>query len=276
MDPWNIIDWACFILLLVYFYHSQDDDIDHFQEQLMAIVSLLVVYYRNFSYLRVIKPLTTFVGIITVVFQKLVVFGFILFYFYLVTALLMVRLFPDDDPWECFGNAYFWAFFGAASPEDFQRSPFAVIVIVFGSIIVTVILLNILIAYLSNIFCRLEDQQHIDYFREKAAMILDVEIIMWFVNYRLTKKSSGDPRSALDRRPRKRTQLFIIKTLDFQDMTQEEEATEGILRKVDELGSKMKEYQDKSQKAYEKLSLQNKMLMQRLDRFAARFNVATQ
>ena len=273
MDPWNFIDWACFILLLVYFYHSQDDDIDHYQEQLMAIISLLVVYYRNFSYLKVIKPMTTFVGIITIILQKLIVFFFILLYFYLATALLMVRLFPDQTLIECFANAYFWAFFGAASPEDMEKSPFAFIVIVFGTVIVTIVLLNILIAYLSNIFCRLEDQQHLNYLTEKASMILDVEIIMWFVNFRLTKRSTGDPRALPSTQPRKRTQLFIIKTRSFKDHCLDDDDNEELTAQVEELSNRIQDISSQHKSAFALLASQNRKLMKRLDSFAARLKL---
>lgn len=49
----------------------------------------------------------------------------------------------------------------------------------------TIVLMNILIAYLSNLFSRLEDAQKLNDLKEKAVLILDLEIIVMFFKYKI-------------------------------------------------------------------------------------------
>lgn len=168
-DPWNYVDWMAFILSLIYFidiYVEDDSDWSHG----LAPFLLVIVFYRNFSQIRVISYFNMFVGIINIIIQKLIVFFLILFYFYLTTSLLMVYLFREQDVKTNFQIAYLWTLFGGFFREDYYPN-YAVVAILFSSLIVTVLLLNILIAYLSNLFSRLEEQQHVNDLKEKAGKI---------------------------------------------------------------------------------------------------------
>ena len=123
---------------------------------------------------------------INIIIQKLVIFFVILVYFYVSSALLMLRLDPHNNFFENLSNAYVWTLFGGIGGEDFKSYKYAGIAIIFGTIIITVILLNILIAFLSNLFSRLEEQQSVNDLKEKASMILDLEILIYFFKYKLT------------------------------------------------------------------------------------------
>lgn len=168
--------------------HSENPVSD--ANKILASFSLLFVYYRSFSYLRIIDAFTTLIGMINTIIIKLLVFFFILFYLFIATGLVMVKLNKEKTVLENFQIAYLWTFFGGVEGSDFQEFPYSTITILFGTILVTVVLLNILIAYLSNLFSRLEDQQRASDFREKASMILDMEIIIYFFKYKLRGKVS--------------------------------------------------------------------------------------
>ena len=72
--------------------------------------------------------------------------------------------------------------------DDFTTQSYVTIAVVFGTVIVTIVMLNILIAFLSNEFSRLQDEQKINDLKEKASMMLDMEVILWFFKYIITRK----------------------------------------------------------------------------------------
>ena len=147
-----------------------------------------MMYYRSFSYLRIINSFTTLIGMINTIIQKLIIFFIILLYFFATSGLLMMKLNPNQNAIISLGHAYVWTFFGGIEGSDFQSYDYAGIAIIFGTVMVTVVLLNILIAFLSNLFSRLEDQQKSSDLKEKASMILDLEVIIHFFKYILTGK----------------------------------------------------------------------------------------
>lgn len=114
----------------------------------------------------------------------------ILLYFFGASGLLILKLNPGDTHVLNLGNAYAWTLFGGIEGTDFTKFEYAGIAITFGTVMVTIVLLNVLIAYLSNLFSRLEDQQKSNDLKEKASMILDLEIIVFFFRYVLTGKKS--------------------------------------------------------------------------------------
>jgi hypothetical protein len=145
---------------------------------------------------------------INTIIQKLFIFFLILIYFFVSSGLLMMKLHPGDSPIISLGNAYVWTFFGGIEGSDFKSFDYAGIAIIFGTVMVTIILLNILIAFLSNLFSRLEDQQKSNDLKEKASMILDLEVIIHFFRYAITGKASKY------RRFEKVRENFFIELLD--------------------------------------------------------------
>lgn len=125
---------------------------------------------------------------INTIFEKLVAFSIILIYFFLSTAALMIFLNPEGSYKENFANAYVFSLFGGIEGGDFDSFSYSGIAIIFGTVIVTIVLLNILIAFLSNVFSRLEDQQKSNDIKEKAQMVLDLEIVLYFFGKLLRKK----------------------------------------------------------------------------------------
>jgi hypothetical protein len=106
---------------------------------------------------------------------QLVVFFIVLFYAYFMIAMLMIRLDNSDNFNIRFQEVYYWVFLGSVEGEAFDIE-FSYISIVIGSVFLTIVMLNILIAYLSNLFSRLEDQQKVNSLRQKALLILDFEM----------------------------------------------------------------------------------------------------
>jgi hypothetical protein len=87
-----------------------------------------------------------------------------------------------------FGDVYYWILLASIEDNAFFK-PYTAIPIVLGSMFVTIVLLNILIAYLSNLFSRLEEQQRVQELKQRAALILDVEVFVMFFKYGITGKT---------------------------------------------------------------------------------------
>jgi hypothetical protein len=104
--------------------------------------------------------------------------------------MVMVKLNGPDKIWESLQAAYVWILLGGVETGSFGEFQYASIIIYSGTILITTILLNVLIAYLSNIFGRLEDQQFVNDLREKSSMVLDYEIIAYFFKLVFSRKVS--------------------------------------------------------------------------------------
>jgi hypothetical protein len=191
-DIWNFIDWACFLILTIYFlkYHNHNSTlpIEQNLNKILGSLGLLLVYYRSFSHLRVFHAFTFLIGMINTIIQKLVVFFIILLYFFAVTGLLVMNLNPQINYSAHLSQAYLITFFGGIERDDFGEFNYVGIPLIFGSVMVSIVLLNILIAFLSNVFSRLEDQQKTNDLKERASMLLDFEMVVYFFRYVLTGK----------------------------------------------------------------------------------------
>jgi hypothetical protein len=124
---------------------------------------------------------------VTIIVRKLIVFFLLLLYTYLGVCFLMVKIGGSDSKTIFFRDVYYWIMLGSVEDNAFEIS-YSAIAIVLGSMLVTIILLNILIAYLSNLFSRLEEQQKVQELKEKAALILDMEVFVMFFKYFITGK----------------------------------------------------------------------------------------
>jgi hypothetical protein len=190
-DAWNYIDWMSFFVLIIYFIFYHNEKVESDANKVLGCVGLIMMFYRSFSYLRIINSFTTLIGMINTIIQKLVIFFLILIYFFIGSGILILKLNPNAGPILNMGNAYVWTFFGGIEGDDFLKFDYAGIAMIFGTVMVTIILLNILIAFLSNLFSRLEDKQKSNDLKEKASMILDLEIIVHFFKYVFTGKRAA-------------------------------------------------------------------------------------
>ena len=258
-EAWNYIDWLCYGLLISYFVLYEREKQSTKVTRVLGSTALMVLYYRSFSYLRIIDSFTTLIGMINTIIIKLIVFFLILIYFFVASSLLIMKLNPKENTFSSLGNAYVWTFFGGIGGEDFESFDLAAIPIIFGTIMVTVILLNILIAFLSNLFSRLEDKQKADNYKEKASMILDLEVIIHFFLYWLTGKARKYKQYEEKKEdyysvkvleiPKKisymledRKILYIFKSVDSEDSSKEITVDDNIYKMVKSLTKSFEEF----------------------------------
>ena len=116
------------------------------------------------------------------------IFFLLLIYMYLCSSVLIIKFTGNVNIVKTMGDVYYWIILGSIEDYAFDV-PYAAIPIVLGSLFVTIILLNILIAYLSNLFSRLEEQQRVQEMKERAGLILDIEVFVMFFKYGITGKN---------------------------------------------------------------------------------------
>ena len=146
-----------------------------------------VVFYRGFNYLKIFDTFRTNVKMINIIIFKIYAFMAIMLYFYLVIVVLMIDLTSPEDTVGHVRNVYFWVLFGGIEDSSFEvRLSF--IVIFLGTMLISVILLNILIAYLSNLFSSLEEKQVLENLREKAGLVLGIEVIVRLFKFALPSR----------------------------------------------------------------------------------------
>ena len=173
-DFWNYIDIVALVLAFVFFLKLHETATEG-GAQFVALILMLLIYYRGFSYFRYFESFTSMIGIInTIVGESLSFFG-VLFYTYFVIFFLLFRVDPGDGFINKMRDAYIFTFFGGVEQDHFEAK-YIFFPLVMGTMIVTIILLNVLIAFMSNVYNKMEALQNSLSLKEKASMLLDLEV----------------------------------------------------------------------------------------------------
>lgn len=179
----NWIDLFLFTFLVYYLYGKQPNETVH---RFNGTLVLMGLYYRGFMYLTIIRSFTSLVGIINTIISKILIFLFILVYFFLASSMIFRQLDSSFESYQYFFISYIWVLFGGVEKSDLDTNFYIIIPIFFGTIFINIILLNVLIAYLSNLFSRLEEEQEVKRLQRQASIIMDTEVMHYF-----TRKVSG-------------------------------------------------------------------------------------
>lgn len=140
-----------------------------------AIICLIMV--RALEYLQVFQDFRSIMGIITKICFRICPFMVIVFLFYSISVLVFVTLNDSVDLESLLTLMYIWLVHGGVDSDAFVfRMNY--IPVMFGSILVTIVLMNIMIAYLSNEYSRLELKQHLDDLRNKVKINMKVELMI--------------------------------------------------------------------------------------------------
>jgi TctA family transporter len=124
---------------------------------------------------------------INIIIVRIYAFLAVVCYFYIAIVLLMTGITGTSESVNHFRDVYYWVLFGGIDDGSFEHN-LSVVPILIGTILISIILMNILIAYLSNLFSSLEETQVLDDLREKASFVLGIEIIIRFFRYFLPGK----------------------------------------------------------------------------------------
>jgi hypothetical protein len=183
-DFFVYIEMTVHIGIFLYSY-LLDDHTDELYSRITAFFLLVFIYYRGLLFLQIFDAFTTLIGIINTIIKELLSFFFVLFYAYVMIVVLVNKLDKSNDVYVKFRDTYYWAILGGVDDDAFEgKEEIFLAAVLIGSLFVTIILLNILIAYLSNLFSRLEDQQRVSDLKQKALLVLDFETMIRFMKYR--------------------------------------------------------------------------------------------
>lgn len=199
-----MIDWLLYVLLWVYFIFFHDkqtpwkiqflEEIEH----LVGMAILLVMYFRLFSFSRFLGAFAVLVGVINAIIWKTWQFLFILGFFYLVSVLLLIKLrfqskleSSQISLAQEFEDMLNWGVFSGFDEAAFDSHPLAFVPILLGALFLNILLLNILIAYFTKIFEELQNKQKIIVAKEIASIILQWEVLLYFLRFAWYRKSEG-------------------------------------------------------------------------------------
>ena len=188
-DFWNYIDFFALIFAFL-FFNALHEQATEGGPVFIALFLMLLIYYRGFSYFRYFDTFTSMIGTInTIVAESLSFFG-VMFYTYFVILFLLYRVDPGDSFINKMRDAYIFTFFGGVEQDHFEAR-FIFFPMVIGTMIVTIILLNVLIAFMSNVYNKMEETQVVRSLTEKGSMLLDLEVyISLFVKIKDKIKTS--------------------------------------------------------------------------------------
>lgn len=173
-DFWNYIDVFTLVFAFVFFMGlykiTEGDGSDY-----VALILMLLIYYRGFSYFRFFSSFVSMIGMINTIVASSGAFFGTLFYAYFSIFFLFVRADPGRNIFEKLRDSYIFLLFGGLEqPHFFPR--IIMFPMVIGTMIVTIILLNVLIAFMSNVYNRMEQLQEITALKERSSMLLDLEV----------------------------------------------------------------------------------------------------
>lgn len=209
-DFWNYIDVVALILAFSFFMKLHEQATEG-AAIFIALILMLLIYYRGFSYLRFFDSFTYMIGMINTIVGESAAFFTTLFYAYFVVFFLLIRVDPGDDILNKLRDAYIFTLFGGVEQDHFEAK-YIFFPMVIGTMIVTIILLNILIAFMSNIYNREEERQEITSLKEKASMLLDLEVYISLFK-KIFEKVKGKYNNE-DYRSTQQKMIFFLKKIE--------------------------------------------------------------
>jgi hypothetical protein len=197
-DFWNYIDFIALIFAFLFFMVLHTEATGG-GAVFIALILMLLIYYRGFSYFRYFDSFTSMIGLInTIVSESLSFFG-VMFYAYFVILFLLYRVEPSDTFLNKMRDAYIFTFFGGVEQDHFEAK-YIFFPMFVGTMVVTIILLNVLIAFMSNVYNKMESKQSVISLKEKGSMLLDLEVyISLFVKMRNRMKTSKKSEEEIEK-----------------------------------------------------------------------------
>ena len=219
-DFWNYIDVSALVLAFVFFvtlYKGAASD--NGSATYIAMILISLICYRGFSYLRFFSSFTSMIGIINTIVSKSVAFFSVLYYAYFIVFFMLVRIDPDTSLYIKIRDTYIFTLFGGLEQDHFESRNIYLPMII-GTMIVTIILLNVLIAFMSNVYNKMEERQSVISLKERASILLDLEVyISIFVKMaqfcKMRKMSKPDKQTFM--RKKERCIFFLTKIENLSD-----------------------------------------------------------
>lgn len=202
---YNIIDaliiLICFSVLVTTFIWEFDGEIPPMWIKYLQVISLVFIYYRAITYLRIFKAFRNVIDMVISVtlssLSLLMLFALFLFFF----SVMFVKSSFENIGFNKFLMINFYSIHGELEgPDGFNalitgdEGEFSVlswIIFVVMAIFVPLIMVNFLIAKMSNKYTELEEIEEITAYREKAKLIVEIEYFYKIIKFKKNKKKRG-------------------------------------------------------------------------------------
>ena len=198
-DKYNILDMFILILSIVYYviqmrYSEQESWKVHF-DKLVGSLLMILMYFRLFTFFWMITIFGILVGMITTIMMELIPYLIILIYFVVAGILVTRKIEEENTFFKSVEEMYIFGLFGGLDGESFGSDTYKFIPVIFVTMLIAVVLMNIMIAYLSNLFSKLEEDQSIIELRHKASLIMEVEIMHFLLKCFRSKEKKNENQS---------------------------------------------------------------------------------
>lgn len=165
--------------------------------------------------------------------KELIPFMLMIFYFIFAVFVQAQILNPKESFNDQFFRVFLWVMIGGIDETDNRKFTYAPGVIVFGNVFIMVILVNFLTAQLSNKYTELEEKWKLNWIQDKAALVLDAQVIMFCFDFRKCGKgriypdefhdcehqslvSSGETKD--QKKPTPKKNLYILTNINFDSV----------------------------------------------------------
>ena len=201
-NTYNIVDatsvFLCIVVLFCTYFWENDGETSPVAIKYLQVFSLVLVYYRAITYLRIFKAFRNVIDmVISVTVSSLSLL--MLFCFFLVFFTVMFMKASDQKI--AFGKFILINFYsihgelegpdgfnGMISGNEDNYTVLSWCIFVVMAIFVPLIMVNFLIAKMSNKYTELEEIEEVTAYREKAKLIVEIEYFYKMTKFKKKKK----------------------------------------------------------------------------------------
>lgn len=187
---WNYLDILNIIMCATVLFMNLDDHsfFEFNSYKIFLLISLVIVTFRGFTFFKVFSEFSHITQMTIAMMQNSLSLTVILFYFSLCFSVMMAKI-QDKKSFSDSLRINYDMIFGTIIPFDEFDYLFVVVVLI-GSLMLPVFLINFLIAKLSGTYTQLENRQKVLAFKEVAITLKELEVIGRFV-LRLLRRKIG-------------------------------------------------------------------------------------
>jgi hypothetical protein len=172
-DTWNNIDMIKILTTFLYLLHQIDDDVldkDENDANLIAAIAVLFNWFRLIGFFRVIPMFRYYIRMIIEITKQSVPFLILFFSFVLAFTFVLIGLRGDDfeDTWMISYRLSYGDF------EEEYVGEHERFIFVLATIALPLILLNLIIAIMSDIYERVSENQAVADVRERLSWIMEL------------------------------------------------------------------------------------------------------
>lgn len=271
-NTWNFFDLTSLIVCSIFLTMGvqEKDHWDDSSHKLLLVISLGAVTLRGFTFFKVFSQYSHITQMIIGMMQHSVSILFLIAYFCICLA-VQISTVQEKKPFAENLRTIYDLIFGGV--PDFDDSHYLfIILIVTGSILVPIFMINFLIAKLSGTYSELENRQKVLSFKEMAESVHECEIlgrfIMRFFGYSNTAKLGyvylGVDKAEVDEADSIGTTEDLIEELSKDQKEQHDRVVDQLNQLIEKTKEVKREQKEQFREQQKLLIEQNLMIVNQL------------